>query len=110
MSTNLKWTIFLFFIFGACCAGRYSTAYVYLIEMVPSRHQNIAGSFSLFADAAVFVVVPLYFMLVSKDWIPLQLFAIAATLATLIATLFIPESPKFLYSKNRFHEARKALL
>jgi hypothetical protein len=49
-------------------------------------------------------------MLVSKDWIPLQLFAIAATFATLIATLFIPESPKFLYSKNRFLEARNALL
>jgi MFS family permease len=44
-STNLKLSIGLFFIFGACCAGRYSTAYVYLCELMPKQHRDIVGSF-----------------------------------------------------------------
>jgi MFS family permease len=46
VSKNLTWTIFLFFIFGACCAGRYSTAYVYMIELIPPKYENIVGSFA----------------------------------------------------------------
>jgi hypothetical protein len=54
----------------------------------------------MFADATIFVIIPLYFIFISKDWVPFQLFAVFATFVTLIATLFIPESPKYLYSKN----------
>jgi MFS family permease len=35
VSTDWNMTVFLFFIFGGCCAGRYSTAFVYLSELMP---------------------------------------------------------------------------
>ena len=63
----------------------------------------------MFADASILVIIPLYFIFISKDWVPFQLFAVFATFVTLIATLIIPESPKYLYSKGKFDESRKAL-
>jgi MFS family permease len=38
LSKNMTLTICYFFVFGACCAGRYTTAYVYLIELIPFKH------------------------------------------------------------------------
>ena len=66
-------------------------------------------SFKMFADASILVIIPLYFIFISKDWVPFQLFAVFATFVTLIATLIIPQSPKYLYSKGKFDESRKAL-
>lgn len=63
----------------------------------------------MFADASILVIIPLYFIFISKDWVPFQLFAVFATFLTLITTLVIPESPKYLYSKGKFSESRKAL-
>jgi hypothetical protein len=56
----------------------------------------------MFADASILVIIPLYFIFISKDWVPFQLFAVFATFLTLLATLVIPESPKYLYSKGNF--------
>jgi hypothetical protein len=69
----------------------------------------MVGSFTMFADASILVIIPLYFIFISKDWVPFQLFAVFATFVTLIATLIIPESPKYLYSKGKFDEFQKAL-
>jgi MFS family permease len=70
ISKNLPWTIFLFFVYGACCAGRYSTAYVYLVELMPPKHRDAVGSFTQFADAGTFVCIPLYFIFITKNWLP----------------------------------------
>ena len=63
----------------------------------------------MFADAAIYMIITLYFKFISKDWVPFQLFAVFATFVSLIATLFIPESPKYLYSMNKFYESRNVL-
>ncbi len=44
LSDIWTWTVCLFFVFGGCCAGRYSTAFVYMSEMIPPEHQDIIGS------------------------------------------------------------------
>jgi len=102
MSENWSWTVFLFFIFGGCCAGRYSTAFVYMTELLPKKDQDIFGSLVQCLDAGTFIIIPLYFRFISKEWLPLQLFVIACALVSQVALLFIPESPKYLYSKGKF--------
>ncbi len=63
-------TIAMFFIFGACCAGRYSLAYVYLCEVVPEKYNDIVGAFMQCADAATFLILAIYFRFICKDWLP----------------------------------------
>ena len=51
----------------------------------------------------------LFFMLIDNHWKTLYGCVLVATFATLIATLFVPESPKFLHGKRRYDEARKVI-
>jgi MFS family permease len=93
-SRNITNTIFLFFIFGGCCAGRYSICYGYLCELMPDKYKDYVGSFVQFSDASTFIVLVVYFRFISKDWLPFQIFAIGVTTACIIGTYFIPESPR----------------
>ncbi len=70
ISTNMTLTVLMFFIFGSCCAGRFSLAYVYLCELVPEKYNDIVGAFLLCADAANFLILAVYFRFISKDWLP----------------------------------------
>lgn len=45
----------------------------------------------------------------NRDWLPLHLFGLVYSILFLVALLPIPESPKFLYAKKRFKEARESL-
>jgi hypothetical protein len=46
-----------------------------------------------------------------KNWFPLQAIYFGSGIVVLfVAILFFPESPKFLYSKQKFEEARDSLL
>ena len=43
-SHNLFLTSSMFFVFGACCSGRFSTAYVWLCELTPPKYRNLVES------------------------------------------------------------------
>lgn len=70
LSSEIKLTIGLMFLFGACCAGRYSTCYVYLSEMMPAPNRTLACSATLFIDASTLILLTFYFRFVSKHWLP----------------------------------------
>jgi MFS family permease len=110
LSYNLKLTIGLMFLFGTCCAGRYSTSYVYLSELMPLSNRTLACSATQFIDASTLILLTLYFRFMSKEWLHFQIFGASMTLLCFFACLFIPESPDYLYSKGRYEEARKLLI
>ena len=70
LSSDLKLTIVLMFFFGTCCAGRYSTSYVYLSELMPSSNRTLACSATQFIDASTLILLSLYFRFMSKQWLP----------------------------------------
>lgn len=60
-------------------------------------------------DAFTFIVIAVYFRFISKHWWPFQLYGIGMNLLCCLALFFIPESPKYLYSKRRYEEAKKVI-
>jgi MFS family permease len=83
---------------GISETGRYYVAYVYAVEIIPKKSQNIAGLtiFMVFAACKVMVCSYFYFS-VAKDWKHLAYVALTMAAYSLIMTLiFLPESPRFL--------------
>ena len=61
-------------------------------------------------NAAVGLIGCLYFWLVSKNWLWLEIFAGGIGLLALAGTgTLMPESPKFLVAKKRYEEARESI-
>jgi MFS family permease len=70
LSDNIRLTIGLMFVFGTCCAGRYSTCYVYLSELMPENYRTITCSATQFIDASTLILLTIYFRFISKSWLP----------------------------------------
>lgn len=49
-------------------------------------------------NGMVSIYITLYFWLVSKNWLYIELFAGAITLVCITGAFFLPESPKFYLS------------
>ena len=63
-----------------------------------------------FCETAIIIVIALFYLFISKSWKPLQFIGIVETaLALLFGSLFLFESPKFLYNHGRFKEAKQSL-
>jgi Cu/Ag efflux pump CusA len=56
------------------------------------------------------VFIAVYFLCISKYWLPFQIFGVCITGACVISIFFVPESPKYLISKKRYDEARQSLV
>ncbi|TNV80535.1 hypothetical protein FGO68_gene17354 [Halteria grandinella] len=106
---DIRIIIALNFVTGLSLAGRFSIAHLYLQELMPTKYRQIAGAFIQFSDAGTVVIISIYNRYISKQWFPMQFGAVALMWVSLVATLFIPESPKYLYSRGRYEQARRSL-
>ena len=70
LSNNLKLAIALMFLFGSCCAGRYSISYVYISELLPVGNRTFLCSAILFIESGNLILLSLYFRFISKHWLP----------------------------------------
>ena len=91
----------LMFLGGISETGRYYVAYVYAIEMMPEKVQDATGLyiFLVFGTAMTYIAVQFWF--ITKDcfvnnWIALVL----AMISLICVTIYMPESPRYLYSKK----------
>ena len=57
----------------------------------------------------VAVYTVLYYWLISKYWIPINVFGAVLTVISAVGVYFLPESPKFYISKGKYAEARQAI-
>lgn len=110
LSQNIYLTMVLFCLLGFTCPGKSNIAYIYLLELVPTKMQTYVGTAMLIADGSTMIILSIYFRFISKDWLGFQIFALCLTTVSFLVTLLVPESPKYLYSYKKYKEARKALL
>ena len=59
-------------------------------------------------DAGTEVIISLYFWFISKNWLYLQIYGAFITFLSAFCLYMVPDSPKYLYSKGRYEQARKA--
>lgn len=96
---------------GLGTALRHAAGYCYLLEFFPSEDADFVGSAFFICDGATYIWLSLYFLYISKDWHwVLLFFDLVAVLSSGLVWLYLPESPKWLYSKHMFPELKQALL
>jgi MFS family permease len=69
ISTNLNFSIVLFFLFGMTRPGKMQVGFLYVLRARLERFRRKVGSFILFFDGTSFLLFALYFKYISKDWL-----------------------------------------
>lgn len=107
-SKNIYMTIGMYLVVGLCSGGRVPIGTSLMNEFVPTKYQNACLTLLNVLDSVTMVFQALYYS-VDKNWQPLHFFGICSAVVILALIMFIPESPKYLYSKGRFQEAKEVL-
>ena len=98
------------FVIGVTAAGRWSLGFVYMTEFVPSSYHTFFGTINCTQRGILYLIFSLYFRYINKNWVYLQIFGLAVFLVFfLIVSITIPESPKWLYNKDRFEECNEVM-
>lgn len=107
MSQDLYTLYGLLILGGVSETGRYYVAYVYAVEIMSKKAQNLAGLSIFMIFAAAKVGICLYiFISNSKDWKYMAYTALAMASYSLITTIFfLHESPRFLEGSKKYDQA-----
>lgn len=79
------------------------------MEFLPSSKTTFIGTVLQMNNGLVVIYMALYFWFISRQWYWIELMVIGMTIVVIFCSLFFPESPKFLLSKQRWDEARAAI-
>lgn len=103
--------LFLFMIIlGTTFAGKNIVALNYAIECAPQSVQKIIVSLYWSVELLSIVLWSFYYQKLDKNWFPLQAgYFIFGIIVMFIGIFVLPESPKYLYSQQKFKEAKEAL-
>jgi MFS family permease len=108
-SRDIDTTTVFMFVFGVASVGRATNSFLYMGEVVPERKRVLMATLLQVLVGCVPAIGSIYFTRISKNWLWLEIWAGGLTVLCLVATFFMPESPKYLMSKKRYNDARKAL-
>ena len=100
ISNDLTFTSVLFFLIGALSPGKCQVAFTYAGEFLKERDRQLIGSMILFCDSSAMVMLPLYFKLISKNWIYFHVVSFGLNVTSAIMIFMVPESPKYLIGKK----------
>ena len=95
----------LLFLIGMTTTLRMAQGYILAVEFAKKEHQVITGSVVFSFDGSPFLILPLYYMFISKSWLYIEYVALGVSVLSLILTWWLPESPKILHSLKKYDEA-----
>jgi hypothetical protein len=77
--------------------------------MVPKRFQTYSGLSIFIVHAIAKICYDLFFYKVTKNWLFIGIVSICFVLTAITSVImFLPESPRYLFSKGHVTEARKS--
>ena len=107
LSRSLHLNFVLIFLGGISESARYYVGFVYIQEMVPKHIQTYTGLSIFIVHAIAKICYELFFYKVTKNWMYIGFISIAFGLSAIASViLFLPESPRYLFSKGKVHDAR----
>ena len=108
VTNNVAIMLILIFAQGTLSTIRINIGYLWLMELLPKRHQTAIGSIWNVYESFVVMVGPLYFGYVSNKWFYLVLAGYIEQVICLATCFFLPESPRLLVAMNRLGAARES--
>lgn len=110
-SHNLIETYVYLFILGACFAGRIVIGLTYLLELMdPSKAKAIVVYFFL-SEPILLILLTMWYQFIDRSWFAIFIITWSFIfVAFLWYLIFVPESPKWLYTFKHYNESRKVLL
>ena len=94
---------------GALTTLRVNIGYIWLMELLPKKHQTTVGAgFNVISGFTV-IMGATYFKFISKNWLYLVLVGYTLNFIALVTCFFLPESPRLLLALNRTKEAYNSL-
>lgn len=83
-----------------------SVCYVWMFELMETRHKSSACSVLNIINSGTMVVFGLYVLLISREWFPIEMFMWTIGMLSYLAMyFFMPESPRWLLINGRKLEA-----
>lgn len=77
--------------------------FVYMLELIPDKQRTTACTIINIFDAMTMVISSAYYLLISQDWIYLQIVAFTVGLLFVVfCNPIFPESPLFLISRGKY--------
>ena len=73
-----------------------SQAYVWLSEVVPFERRSCTFTIINIADACTGLVAGIFYVLISRNYMPLYIFVVSLSYLALLLALFMPDSPRWL--------------
>ena len=109
-TNNLSQAYFFMFMLGLTFPGKNIIWYNYALEITADEWRNTVVNSVFAIEVSTIIWIALYYQTVSNSWLYIQIVAAILTFSLLLLVTFgFAESPKYLYTKSKFNEARASL-
>ena len=108
------WSVYVImvglFIMGNQAAIVGCVAFCYLNELAPTKYHTTLSTIWLVTEGITSIILAIYYDYITKRWEYIIIFYVCEGFFVLIFHFtFLPESPKWLYENQRYHECFKVL-
>lgn len=97
------------FLIGPMYVGRLCSGFLLLMELVPKKTSSTVGAALMVCQGSVLIYWSIYFVWIDYNAKYMLGVGVILNFITAILSFFIPESPKYLFGKEKFDEARNSL-
>ena len=96
--------LFLFMIvLGMTFSGKNIVGLNFAVECTPEKYQKLVISMYWTVELTSIILWSFYYQKLDKNWFPLQaVYFIGGVVTMLTAVVLLPESPKFLYTNQKY--------
>lgn len=98
------------FFLGPCVTGRMACGFLLLMELCPKKYQSWVGASLMVAEGSTQIIWTIYFVWISHNSFFFVYGTIILNGVALFGCIWITESPRFLFGRDKFEECKKVMV